>query len=274
MKNDKIITDTISRNANKRPIDQIKPFVRKIERNMDIARNKSITHFTPAQKAITAKPNSAEKQLDVGPVKHLLATKVDKRRLLSNNIIPQLPISKNSKSIKEQMIAETFSKLAAGQQAEKEALKRKSKIVNIFAIVIGLLIIIGFFVYINLPSISVDIASSQSGIKATYPEYRPDGYSLSGPATYDNGKVTMRFRNDDDSQEFTITETKSSWDSSAVKDKVNKDSKGLFITTEENGLTIYTYNGNAAWVNGGILYTITSNALLSNSQIRHIVTSL
>ena len=47
-----------------------------------------------------------------------------------------------------------------------------------------------------------------------------------------------------------------------------------YSTAETNGLTIYTFGQNAAWVNGGILYTITGNAPLSADQIQHIATSL
>lgn len=47
-----------------------------------------------------------------------------------------------------------------------------------------------------------------------------------------------------------------------------------YIITQERGLTMYAFDGNAAWVNGGILYTIESDAALSGDQIRRIATSL
>ena len=125
-----------------------------------------------------------------------------------------------------------------------------------------------------MPSLSVRIASIQAGISATYPEYSPNGYSLNGPVQFSDNEVVINFRANTGNTKFVIKQSKSSWDSSAVKNKVSNDSKGEFITTEEKGLTIYTYNGNASWVNGGILYAITGDAPLSGDQIRRIATSL
>jgi hypothetical protein len=55
-----------------------------------------------------------------------------------------------------------------------------------------------------------------------------------------------------------------------VKEKAGDN----YITYNERGLTIYTYNSNAAWVNNGVLYTIDGDAPLSSDQIRRIATSL
>jgi hypothetical protein len=131
--------------------------------------------------------------------------------------------------------------------------------------------------YVNIPSLSVGFASAQAGIKATYPEYRPDGYKLHQPVTYKDGEVTLEFKSTTTDKGYTIVQTRSSWDSSAVLDNVVRKATGdNYITTQERGLTIYSYNesSNAVWVNGGILYTITSTAPLSGEQIRHIATSL
>ena len=130
--------------------------------------------------------------------------------------------------------------------------------------------------YINFPTISVRIASFQAGIKASYPEYSPEGYSVDGPISYTNDKVTIKFRAKTGSSKFVINQTKSSWDSSAVKIQADKESNNQTSESQEGGLTIYTYSDNTAaiWVNGGILYTISGNAKLTGEQIRHIATSL
>jgi hypothetical protein len=127
-----------------------------------------------------------------------------------------------------------------------------------------------------MPNISVKIASAQAGIKATYPEYHPDGYNMDGSVSYADNQVTINFRANTGNSKFAIKQSKSSWDSSAVKMQINKESNNQTNETKEGGLTIYTYNdnSNAAWVNGGILYTITGDAKLSGEQIRHIATSL
>ena len=98
---------------------------------------------------------------------------------------------------------------------------------------------------------------------------------MSQPVTFSDGEVTLRFTSNSGPGEYTIVQSRSSWDSSAVLDNVVKKSAGdNYVTTQERGLTIYSYENNATWVNGGILYTIESDAPLSGEQIRHIATSL
>lgn len=285
MKNDKLnpaaiqhnITQksqAIYRHAIKQPVSQIAPLVRKIGHNMDIARSKSIAHFAPHSAITPPKLPLKKKHFDVGPVRHPLLTKVDITRSNAKIIQPQLIANNSAKAIKEAAITEAFNKISDNQKAEKKHLKRNYKFINFFAIGIVLLLIIGYFIYISMPIISVNVASAQAGIKATYPEYCPDGYSLSGPVAYSDGQVTISFHANTGDKKFIIKQSRSSWDSSAVKNKVSQDSNGEFTTTEKGGLTIYTYGGNAAWVNGGILYNISGNALLSGDQIRRIATSL
>lgn len=290
MKNDKIKPAVIQNHITQRsqkiyqqtikqPVSQIAPIVRKIGRNMDIARSKSIAHFAPhtPKPAVTIQPKhiTAKKQFDIAPAKHPLITKANKLHSDTKKSPIQPAITPNAnKSAKEQIIAEAFSKLANQQAVTNTKLKRKYKFINFFILGILLLIMIGYFVFINIPAISVNVASAQAGISATFPKYYPDGYSPDGPVSYSDRVVTINFKANTGPKKFTITQSKSSWDSTAVKSKINTDSKGSFSTTAENGLTIYTYDNNASWVNGGILYTITGDAPLSNSQIRHIATSL
>jgi hypothetical protein len=286
MKNDKINTAAIQHNISqkshaiyrhtiKQPVSQIKPFVRKVGHNMDIARSKSIAHFSAHTTAtVPAKPNLMKKQFDIGPVKHPLVVKANEKRTTGINALGPKLTTNIPQTAKEQMITQAFNQLNKSQKNEKAKIKHKYKIINAFSIGLVLIIIVGYFIFINLPAISVGLASAQAGIKASYPEYIPDGYGLSSSVSYSAGQVTLSFRANTGNKVFKITESKSSWDSSAVQNKVNKDSNGMYVTTQENGLTIYTYSNNAAWVNGGILYTITGDAPLSNSQVRHIATSL
>jgi len=262
--------------AAQKTASEIKAPIRKIGRSMDIARSKSVAHFAPhpAPKAVAPKPATTKKTMDVGPIKHPIASKVEKARLISSNSSVKSVINKSSKVIKEEAIAEALNKPAKKQRPKRKLFKANSKLLNIFSISIALIIVASYLVYISMPSISVRIASAQAGINATYPEYRPDGYSLSGPVVYTDGEVSIDFHTNTGNGKFVIKQSRSSWDSTAVKGQVNKDSKGEFITTEDHGLTIYTYNGNATWVNGGILYAITGNAHLSGDQIRRIAASL
>jgi len=277
MKNDKINTDNIQHTiANKskaiyrqtvqKPIDQIKPLVRKIGHNMDIARSKSITHFAPRTVTVPVpKPTLAKKHFDISPNKHPLAKITH---------TPKPIIDMSAKAIKETAIAEAFTKVDEAKVEAKKKFSHNNKIFRIIIISIILILIVGYFIFINLPNISVGVANAQAGIKASYPEYCPDGYNSNGSVSFSEGQVTIVFHSNSNDKKFSIEQTKSSWDSSAVKNQVNNDSKGEFITTEEGGLTIYSYSGNAAWVNGGILYKISDDSSLNNDQIRRIATSL
>lgn len=244
---------------------------RKPKRSMDVSRHTKVSKFTP-----NSKPNKipaiVKEPVDIKPIEHPLITKTEVIR--ANKVKASQPIpEKTAKEIKDSAIEKALN--TAKPELKKENIfKRHIKKINILSVSVVLVIIAGFLVYFYMPFFSVNIASAQAGINATYPEYKPDGYSLNGPVSYSNGEVTISFSANTGGSKFIIKQSKSSWDSSAVKDKVNKDSKGEFTTTEEKGLTIYTYNGNAAWVNGGILYNITGNAPLSGDQIRRIATSL
>jgi hypothetical protein len=133
----------------------------------------------------------------------------------------------------------------------------------------------GYLTYLNMPNISVRVAAMQAGIDASYPSYNPDGYSLSGPVKYTDGRVTLSYNANGGPQNYTINQSRSSWNSDAVLDNYVAPRAGTnYIPYTERGLVIYTYDNNAAWVNGGILYTIEGNAPLSSEQIRRIATSL
>ena len=131
----------------------------------------------------------------------------------------------------------------------------------------------GYFTYLSMPNISIRVAAVQSGIDAKYPGYSPDGYSLRGPIAFKDGEVTMKFAYVGSDLQYTLTQQKSSWDSSAVKEYVTEQS-GTPTTTTVDGLTLYTSGTETTWVNGGILYQINGDAVLSGEQIRKIATSM
>ncbi len=256
----------------KLPVSATKSSIRKIGRSMDFARSKSIAHFAPHLAPNPSRPVKVKKQMDIGPTKHPLVTRIEKDRLISKS--QAIMAYKSTKEIKEEVIAEALARTPVRAPKKKNFFKRHRKFVNVFTISFFLIIIALYFTYLNIPSLSVRIASAEAGINANYPEYHPDGYSPSGPVTFTDGAVSINFQANTGNTKFTIVQAKSSWDSSAVKNKVTKDTNGEFLTNEVRGLTIYTYGGNATWVNGGILYTIKGDAKLSADQISHIATSL
>lgn len=239
-------------------------------RSMDIARSSKISRFAPHPVKPIAKVAPAP---DIPAVTHPAVRKLNKFRATKQAPVTPQPL-KLAQDIKQEAITAALAKPTV-KTPKKSFFKRNPRFVNIFSISTTIIILGVYFTYLNMPSWSVHVAAGQAGIDATYPEYRPDGYSLDGPVTYNDGQVTIDFVANTGSSKFSLKQSKSSLDSSAVLDSIVRKKVGdKYITNQERGLTIYTYDGNAAWVNAGILYGIEGNAPLSSEQIRRIATSL
>ena len=237
-------------------------------RQMDIARSTKVAKFAPHPVAKPA-PQKVETP-NVAPKAHPVAARAN-ARVAKPAVIAA---AATPKQIKDTAIAKAIA--TPDTKPDKKRLKLHfSRRFSIVTAIFAILIIGAYVTYVNIPSISVGFAAAQAGIKATYPEYKPDGYRLAQPVTFSDGEVTLHFTSNSGTGEYTVVQTRSSWDSSAVLDNVVKKAAGdNYVTTQERGLTIYAYDNYATWVNGGILYTIQSNAPLSGEQIRHIATSL
>lgn len=262
---------TLHRRATKKPGPVPRP---QAGRHMDIARSTKVSRFAP-----TIHPISTPEPADEAPLAaHQPHPTV--KRALARVAQPMPVIAATPRQIKDAAIE---AALAPTPKAEKQRKnfdptklnKLFSKRVGIIALIVAALLTVGGIVYANLPTISVGVAASQAGISATYPKYIPDGYSLSQPVTFKEGEVALTFTSNTGLGEYKVTQTDSTWNSTAVLDNVvRKEAGDDYVTNQERGLTIYSYDGNAAWVNAGILYTIDSSAPLSSDQIRRIAVSL
>lgn len=177
---------------------------------------------------------------------------------------------------------ERADKVAATEKAPADVkakkIKGKKKVRRIIlaltcsAATVGLL---AFFINANMPDISVRVAAIQTGIEATYPTYIPRGFSMKSVTSEKSGQITMRFESDE-GKSFKLEETNSTWDSTALLNNyVKVNGSGDYTTLREQGITIYLYGADAAWVNGGIFYHLSAKgANLSKEQIRNLVVSL
>lgn len=248
-----------------------------------------ITKFAPHP---TASHTSPVRSMDIAPAVHPHVAKahaISKAKVetpLPAAPSPRTPqqthpakaatVHPTAQAIKQSAIATAIANTSKHQGiTKKPLLKRHPRSISIVTASIALVMLGGYFTYLNMPSLSVRVAAAQAGVNANYPSYQPDGYSLNGVVGYSKGQVSMKFAANGGPQNFTINQTKSSWDSSAVLDNYVSPRAGVsYIPYTERGLTIYTYGNNAAWVNGGVLYTIEGTAPLSSEQIRRIATSL
>lgn len=246
-----------------------------LQARQDIVRHPSVTKFAPHPSGVMSKDAMAAPE--TGPITHPIAQKAQLRQKALKQRQQAVKAPKPAQVIKQEAIDESLASAPShsANHHQVKTKKRYPRVLSIASASLALLLLGGYFTYLNMPSLSVRVAAAQAGVNASYPSYHPDGYSLNGPVAYSQGEVMMKFASTTGPQSFTVAQTKSNWDSSAVLENYVKSKAGdNYITYDEHGLTIYTFGGNAAWVNGGILYTISGDAPLSGDQIRHIATSM
>ena len=241
-----------------------------------------ITRFAKHPVDITShRPASQAKVVaDIAPTVHPMVQRVTAASAQKSTAT----IPKPSHIIKQDAIEKSLRESAPAtekarrhrEKAAKHPVKaRRGRALRFATAGVALFLVAGYFTYLNMPNLSVRVAAAQAGIGASYPSYRPSGYSLSGPVAFNDGQVSMKFAMNGGNQDFTLTQVKSGWDSAAVQNNYVIPAAGDdYNVTQANGLTIYTYGNNAAWVNGNILYTIKGDAALTTDQVQRIATSL
>lgn len=183
-----------------------------------------------------------------------------------------------SKELKEALIKERLAEVeqtnSDKQPKQRRFFARQPKLTAILTSTLAILLLGGYFTYINLPNISMRVAATRAGVAANFPGYHPDGYSFAGPITYAPGEVAIEFKSNTNNSNFTIKEKNSSWDSQAVLDNYVAKQTDTYLTYQEGGLTIYSFGNKAAWVNGGLLYSVEGSASLSSEQLIRLATSM
>lgn len=237
-----------------------------------------VTKFAPHPVgAVSLKQQQRRVVSDIRPMQHPLIKKVEQRQVqqVAAPVVQAAP--KPSEIIKNEAISEALATAKTPSSAIKKMKKtrRFPRMASILSISLAVVMLGGYFTYLNMPSLETRVAAAQAGIDASYPSYHPDGYSLSGALAWQPGQVSMKFASNSGPQNFTVVQQKSSYDSSAVKENYAVPKWGENVSTDtSHGLTIYSKGGNAAWVNSGILYTIEGNAPLTGDQIRRIAAGL
>ena len=258
-----------------------KPVVGHVQRSEQIRR--FAPHPQPLVKApAPANPTKKFNQEIKRPVSKPAAIIAQKHAMVQPKPAPQQKPVLSSRSLKEQLIAERLAQVETAPTKAKRTprfkggfLKRQPRTTSLLAASFAVMILGEYFTYLNMPGLSVRVAAAQAGVSASYPDYHPDGYRFDGPVAYAPGQVAINFQANGGTANYTVTEQKSSWDSQAVYDNiVAQVADDSYVTNSQQGLTIYTFKGNAAWVNKGILYTIKGDAPLDNEQLLRIASSL
>jgi hypothetical protein len=234
------------------------------------AKSPLIQRFVP-HTPVTATPKATPAAVAAKPARATFAAPV------ARATSPAKTPHESSQQLKSRLVSENLATATSrATQHHKPARTAgwQPTLPSIVGASIALVLLAGYLTYLNMPGLSVRVAASQAGISARFPDYRPDGYSLDGPVSYAPGEVTIKFKTNGDNRGYAVRQRSSSWDSQAVLDNYVAKQSANYLTYNEQGLTIYTYDHKAAWVNGGILYTIDGDAPLSSDQVLRIAASL
>lgn len=264
----------------KAPAHKVVNQKRQVTARPDIIRSHDIKKFAPHPAGITPVAQAPRPVVDSAMVRpHPVVAKAHAHAAAKQQAATHAAVAtvKPSHVLKNEAIDAALDNTPAKAdskpfKAKKQ--KKPSRHLSIVSASFALLLLGGYFTYLNMPSISVRVAAAQAGISASYPTYRPAGYRLDGPVAYTDGEVSMKFASNTGPQSYNISQKKMEWDSSAVEQDVNQKTAGSYATSTTSGLTIYLYGNNASWVNDGILYTLSGNAPLSSEQVDRIATSM
>lgn len=194
---------------------------------------------------------------------------------------PEEPRKLSAKELKEQAIAKALSQVVnnSSEKQEKE-LKAKPKLSFgriVFAFSCAAILVFGitYIVNRNISDFSFRVNAMQSGFDATYPKYIPSNYNMN-EITSEEGSIAISFKNNETGYNFTISESKTSWDLSALITEYVKPNFGTsYKPTQKNNITIYYTDTDAVWIHGGILYELSFNyKSLTKNQISRIADSL
>lgn len=279
-------SSTLRRDVLKKPVAKAqvgsarrKPVVGHVARSEAIQR--FAPHPQPLKTGIAKKPTV---RLDITPVKskpvaHPIVAQ--KQALVSKAPAQKAQPQLSSRALKEQLIAERLAKVdvtptqAKAPKVRSGLFSKQPRLAGIITASFAIMVLGGYLTYLNMPGLSVRVAAAQADVAAGFPDYHPDGYRFNGPVAYAPGQVAINFKSNGGTTGYTLTEQKSTWDSQAVYDNiVAKAADDSYVTNSQQGLTIYTFKGDAAWVNKGILYTVHGDAPLSNEQLLRIAGSL
>lgn len=262
--------------------------VKKSTKSSDSMKSSKISRFgdTSLHNTYKGQPMPEEEPMKVEehPMHSFAKTKMQERYAMSNVPAPRGP---SAKELKDQAIKKALAEASAPEISKKDKKSKKSdsemgkmrfgfgRVILAISCAAVAVFAVAYFVNLNMPDISLKVAAMQTGINASYPNYVPRDFAVSSISSED-GKVVLEFKNSNSGDAFSITEETSSWDSNALLTNYVKEAFGEnYSIIREQGLTIYTNNNAAAWVNGGIVYKINiSEGSLTNKQIRSIATSL
>ena len=200
----------------------------------------------------------AERRREADTISHFSAKKLTNRA------------RQNSKALMSAMKEETKPK-SAPVMIKKPKVSKKHLIFAVASSICCMGVLYATLKF-SMPDISAKVAAAQNG--ASYPSFVPRDFTARS-ASFQKNTFSLEFVGPDKTR-FTLDQEKLPWDSNALLNNYVKPTWGeQYDTIREQGLTIYMYQSNAAWVNGGTVYKLnTTSGSLSKKQLKNIITSL
>ncbi len=282
-------TRTLMRGGLKRPgstqhnqfhHNSAKPKISTQLRAKTVAKHDRVDHFgTPSRKTASLSPKAVSGEL------------VNSHDQKSNSISPaaSAPLPSMITSVSHQKLERMLDEALTKADSHKHALryqaarhfwqKRWFAGPKRWLIGLSLLVIIVSCLLVawhKFPSLSVKAAGLRADVTAAVPSYKPEGFTLAGPASANSGVVNISYKSTTEpAQYYKISEATSSMNSRMVAQNVVPKGEPV-QTSQVAGNTIYIYGNtnDAAWVNNGVLYKIKNQAELSSDQLIHIVQGL
>ena len=220
---------------------------------------KSLTNTAHKTRSTVAPLQSlAERRREADAISHFSAKKLTNRA------------RQNSKALMSAMKEETKPKFTP-VMIKKPKVSKKHLIFAVVSSICCMGVLYATLKF-SMPDISAKVAAAQNG--ASYPSFVPRDF-IASSASFQKNTFTLEFVGPDKTH-FTLDQEKLPWDSNALLNNYVKPTWGeQYDTIREQGLTIYMYQSNAAWVNGGTVYKLnTTSGSLSKKQLKNIITSL
>lgn len=213
---------------------------------------------TKTRSTVAPLQSLAERRREADTISHFSAKKITNKS------------RQNSKALMSAMKEETKPK-SAPIMVKKPKVSKKHLIFAVASSICCIGVLYATLKF-SMPDISAKVAAAQNG--ASYPSFVPRDFTARS-ASFQKNTFSLEFVGPDKTR-FTLDQEKLPWDSNALLNNYVKPTWGeQYDTIREQGLTIYMYQSNAAWVNGGTVYKLnTTSGSLSKKQLKNIITSL
>ena len=263
---------TLSRAFVKKPkTAEIMSFARHAAPAASVAKHPDVHRFAPVSTKASTDDHKSEKVVQeefdapyfVDTARKESATEAQDNNQLKNALINEQL---------EQPIDRKARRRAEKQAAKESRAKRSFRAPTLITAALAIVVIGGYFTYVNMPAISIRVAAREAGIDAHVP-YTPNGYLIDGPVAYAAGQIKINYKSNGGASGYSVTQQSSDWSNEDIVNGLLRPDES-YRTIDVGDVTVYRYNNNAAWVKDDMLFTVNGNDTLGDSQIAEIAKSM